>query len=204
MYFTERQHRILRFIKQYSEEHRVSPTLSEIAGHCAVTKATIYEHVEQLEQKGALSRVKFHARSIKLPVPVKKPEGAHTMPRVGNLPSDSPAAQPSGCNNINFDEMFAMGKKRFGLRVRGESMLGDHIAAGDVLIIEKKRAAQDGDTVLVAVAGGDATLKVFRRENGRVQLHSLNGNAQAKFAAEPEIHGVVAGVLRRFKRTNAE
>jgi len=204
MYFTERQHHILRFIKRYREEHRVSPTLAEIAEHFAVTKATIYEHVEQLERKGALKRAKFHARSIELLIPVGAPEGARTVSLLSSLPSDSPPAEPPGGRDVNFGEMFPLGKKLFGLRVQGDSMISDHIARGDLLIIEKNKEARDGDTVIVNFASGDVALKVYRRENGRVQLHSLNGSGQAKFATEPKIRGVVAGVLRRFKRTNAK
>ena len=66
MYFTEKQLRIMEFIQQFRDERGISPTLEEIASNFGVTKITVYEHINQLERKGALKREKFRARSIEL------------------------------------------------------------------------------------------------------------------------------------------
>ena len=56
MYFTEKQLRIMEFIQQFRDERGISPTLEEIASNFGVTKITVYEHINQLERKGALKR----------------------------------------------------------------------------------------------------------------------------------------------------
>ena len=90
MYFTEKQLRILEFIKQFRDERGISPTLEEIAENFGVTKITIYEHINQLERKGALKREKFRARSIELLVPVEERKARYDMPLMGNLRGGSP------------------------------------------------------------------------------------------------------------------
>ena len=65
--FTPKQLQILEFIIKYTEDNGLSPTLEEIATGALnkpVTKITVYEHVNQLEAKGAVKREKFRARSI--------------------------------------------------------------------------------------------------------------------------------------------
>jgi DNA-binding MarR family transcriptional regulator len=67
--FTPRQLEILDFIDNFRRQYRISPTLEEIAKQLRVTKITIYEHVNQLERKGAIKRERFRARSIQVLVP---------------------------------------------------------------------------------------------------------------------------------------
>ncbi|MEC9351956.1 MAG: repressor LexA, partial [Planctomycetota bacterium] len=85
MYFTEKQLRIMEFIQQFREERGISPTLDEIASNFGVTKITVYEHVNQLERKGALKREKFRARSIELLAPVEERKARYSMPLMGNF-----------------------------------------------------------------------------------------------------------------------
>jgi hypothetical protein len=63
-YFTEIQQEVIGFILHYREEKGISPTLKDITDILGRTRITIHEHLNQLERKGAISRVKYMARSV--------------------------------------------------------------------------------------------------------------------------------------------
>jgi repressor LexA len=175
MYFTEKQLRILEFIQQFRAERGISPTLEEIAETFGVTKITIYEHINQLERKGALKREKFRARSIELLVPLEERKARYSLPLMGNLRSGSPIEALEQRQDVNLCELVPFGKNCYALRVKGDSMIDDHIADGDLVIVEKRNEARDGETVVVVLESGEAVLKRYFAEKGRVRLQSANG-----------------------------
>jgi repressor LexA len=93
----------------------------------------------------------------------------------------------------------------FALRVRGDSMIDAHIEDGDIVVIERKEVAKDGDTVVALIDDSDATLKIYRSEaNGRVRLEPRNETMKPMVfeAGRVRIQGTVTGVLRRYGRRN--
>jgi len=199
MYFTEKQLRIMEFLQQFRSERGISPTLEEIAKHFGVTKITIYEHINQLERKGAIKREKFRARSIEIMVPVEERANRFSLPLVGNLRDGSPLEATTDRENLDLADVVPLGKRCFALRVRGDAMAEDHIADGDYVIIEKREQAENGDAVLAVLDGGEATVKRFFRDKNRVRLQSLNGSVKILYPRSAEIRGIVVGVLRRFE-----
>ncbi|MCZ6793617.1 MAG: transcriptional repressor LexA [Planctomycetota bacterium] len=197
MYFTEKQLRIMQFIQQFRSERGISPTLEEIAENFGVTKITIYEHVNQLERKGALKREKFRARSIELLVPVEEGNDRFSIPLLGKLSGDAPLELEEGRDRFNLTDFIPLGKDFFALEVMGDAMKDAHITDGDMVIVEKRQQAVDGETVVVTVER-TTTLKRYFNSDGRVRLESTNGSAKQIVTEKPDIRGVVVGVVRRF------
>ncbi|MEM7233019.1 MAG: transcriptional repressor LexA [Planctomycetota bacterium] len=198
MYFTEKQLRIMQFIQQFRAERGISPTLEEIAENFGVTKITIYEHINQLERKGALKREKFRARSIELLVPVEERKDRFSMPLVGELSGTAPLdTTPESSEAFSLTEFLPLGKNCYALRVQGDAMACDHITDGDLVIVEKREAPVDGETVVVHLDTGTTIKKYFGADEG-VRLTSTNGGEGEILTKEAEIRGVVIGVLRRF------
>ncbi len=84
----------------------------------------------------------------------------------------------------------------FLLKVKGDSMIGDHIKEGDILICRLQPTAKNGD-IVVAVIDGEATVKRFFREKNRVRLQPSNKKYKPIYVQEDFIiNGVVAGVIR--------
>lgn len=198
MYFTEKQLRIMEFIQEFRAERGISPTLEEIAANFNVTKITIYEHINQLERKGALKREKFRARSIELLVPVEERGSRYSLPLMGNLRAGSPIEATEERENLNITHLMPLGKRCFALRVRGETLVGDHITDGDYVIVEKREEVQNGDTVVAIIDGGEATMKKYFRDKNRIRLQSLNGAMNSIYPKSADIRGVVIGVFRSF------
>ena len=198
MYFTEKQLRIMEFIQQFRTERGISPTLEEIAKNFSVTKITIYEHINQLERKGAIKREKFRARSIEILVPVEHRGTRYSLPLMGNLREGLPIEATQDREDLNLTDLIPVGKKCYALRVRGNSMADDHITDGDYVIVEKREEVLNGETVVAVLENGEATVKKFFRDKSRIRLQSCNGSLKSIFPKTAEIRGVVVGVLRRF------
>ena len=87
------------------------------------------------------------------------------------------------------------------LKVKGDSMVEDHICDGDYILVEGAETAENGDIVVALTGGTDATLKRFYREpNGRIRLQPANSEMEALIllARDVKIQGRVIGVLRKY------
>jgi repressor LexA len=77
-------------------------------------------------------------------------------------------------------------------------MIDEQIRDGDYVIVQKRATARDGETVVAILEGGDATLKKFYKEKGRIRLQPANPTMQPIYAPNVTIQGVVIGVLRKY------
>jgi len=192
----------MEFIQGYRSEKGISPTMEEIAAKFGVTKITIYEHLNQLERKGALRREKFRARSIEPLVSVEERHGRFVVPLAGKIEAGAPLDNGNGDGTLDLTAILPITKQCFALRVQGDSMIDDHIRDGDYVIVERRSQAQNGDTVVAVLPDGRATLKRYYREKSRVRLQPANRAHKSMYAREVEVRGVVIGLLRNF--TSAE
>lgn len=204
MYFTKKQLSILEFIQQWRDEKGVSPTLEEMAGAFNVTKITIYEHLNQLEKKGAIRRTKFRARSIEILTPPPRKSRSDGMPLLGRISAGQPLLVDESEETLRLDTVFPLDKRCFALQVHGNSMAGDQIRNGDYVIVENRDSANDGDTVVAVLGNGDATLKKFYREDDRIRLQPASHDMEPIYADNVEIRGVVVGLLRNYNNFDAQ
>lgn len=89
----------------------------------------------------------------------------------------------------------------FVLRVRGESMIEDHLCDGDYVVIERREHARNGEQVVALLDSGEATLKRYYEEAGdKVRLQPANSSMVPRVLdkAQVKICGVVIGVLRSY------
>jgi repressor LexA len=88
----------------------------------------------------------------------------------------------------------------FALRVRGDSMIDDHIVDGDVVVLEARNTPRAGETVVALIQREEATLKRFFRDGGKIRLVPANPQMRPmEFPAEDvEVQGVVVGLMRRY------
>lgn len=198
---TPRQMQVLRFVRDYRDRHGYSPTMQELADHFGVSKVTVFEHVVALERKGLLRRLPHKARSLVLTARAWFPEERTTvLPWVGTIAAGAPIEALPQAEAIDLGSLFARRNEVFVLRVRGDSMVDEHIRDGDYVIVEKRTEPRNGETVVALVDGCEATLKKFYRERGRIRLVPAN-EAYEPIVVEPErvqIQGVVVGVLRQY------
>ncbi len=202
---TKRQLEILDFFKAYTREHGLSPTLEEIARHFGVNKVTIFGHVSELERKGVLIKSeakKSRARQVAGPneAEIEAANSARSghVRILGNIAAGSPIEVLEDPEELELSDLVPRDRDVYALRVRGSSMIEDGIHDGDLVLVESKRVARNGEMVVAVLPDEEATLKRFYREANGIRLQPANSTMQPIFVPNCEVRGVVIGVVRRF------
>ncbi len=218
LFYTDRQLAIMEFLQEYRRERHISPTMDEIATNFQVGKVTIHEHVRHLESKGAIQRTPHLARSIEIvdpqflddPVPDPlRDDGQDRLPVsvLGRIAAGEPIEAVEAPEQVDLADLLPMGKDHYALRVRGTSMIDDGIHDGDLVIVERREQADDGELVVAIVDGEEmeeATLKKLFRDKRDGQdvfrLQPANEALEPIIVDQLEVRGVVVGVVRRYPR----
>jgi repressor LexA len=202
---TEKQIRVLRYFRDYRRERGIAPTLDEAAQALGVSKITIHEHLKQLTRKGAIYRDRAKARAVAILHDPDAEDGVGgnegpTLPILGLIAAGRPIEAVEAREEVKLTDLVPTGENVYLLRVRGKSMIDDHIDDGDLVVVERRETANDGDIVVAILEDEEATLKRFHRErNGMIRLQPANASMEPLFTTEVQIRGVVRGVVRRFR-----
>lgn len=197
---TKRQREILDFLNEFIEEHGYAPSLEEIGRRFGLSSlATVHKHLTNLQEKGFIKRAWNRSRSVEL---VSSRTGGRVveLPLFGHVAAGAPIEAVVTSETIAVPEDFVGRRKAYVLRVRGDSMIDEQIRDGDYVIVEDRRAAENGEMVIALLRGADVTLKKFYRDNGRVRLQPANPAMQPILmdADHVQIQGVIIGVMRRY------
>jgi len=200
MYLTKRQKEILDFVREHVQAHGYAPTLQEIGTRFGLSSpATVYKHVEQLVRKGYLRKAPHQGRGIQLvdPEPVRTVE----VPLLGQVAAGRPIEAVIEPETVNLPPNFIGRKPTYVLRVRGNSMIEEQIRDGDLVIVEDRNTADNGETVIALLQGEEATLKKYYRDGRMIRLQPANPTIEPLFVDENDVRvqGVVIGVLRRYR-----
>ena len=122
-----------------------------------------------------------------------------TIPILGTIAAGRPIEAVEDKENITLSELVPNGDDHYILKVRGKSMVEDHIDDGDMVVVERRQTAHNGEIVVAIVDDEEATLKRFYREEGRIRLQPSNSSLSPIYPERVEIRGIVRGVIRRFK-----
>ena len=147
---TRRQRQVLDYLEGYLKRHGYSPSLEEIGRHLGVTSlATVHKHLTRLEGRGAIRRRAHQSRSLEV---VGRPEagGAAPVPLLGRVAAGRPIEPVEVAETVSLPEDLLGRGETFALRVVGDSMIGDGILDGDVVIVETRPDAPNGATVVGA------------------------------------------------------
>ncbi len=195
---TERQRQVLSFILRSVERRGYPPSVREICEELGTTSTRgAQRHLEALERKGYITRGPG-ARAIRAEGP-RRQAGVY-LPLLGRVP-----AGPLNYAAEEVEEWVPVppglgGREgRFLLRVKGDSMTGDHIRDGDLLVVNPAATPQEGD-IVVALVDGEATAKHLHLA-GRgedVELRPSNPDYEPIRVRADEVYivGRVAGLLR--------
>jgi len=195
---TPRQLEVLQFIRDFRRANGFSPTMQEIGDHLRLTKVTAFEHVGALERKGHLTRgAKHTARSLRICPDFEFPDERPTLlPLVGRIAAGMPIEAVEDRETLDLEDLFPPGAETFVLRVAGNSMIDEHIRDGDYVVCERRCEAHQGETVVALLDDGEATLKKFYREAGRIRLQPANADFDPIYVDNITIQGIVVGVIR--------
>ena len=202
MPLTKRQSEILEFVRGYITEQGYAPSFEEIAGKFEFQSlATVHEHLSNLERKGYIRRAHNESRAIEV-LPPRGQAIATEIPLLGTVAAGSPIESLAHDETVAVpDDLLPRRGPNYALRVRGQSMIEEHICDGDVVVVHGREAAENGEMVIALVNGSEATVKKYYREpGGWVRLQPANATMSPMRFQERDvvIQGVVVGVLRKY------
>ena len=200
---SSRQEAMLRFISEYMSEFERPPTVREIGMAVGISSTSVVDYnLRILERDGHLHRQRDLSRGITLPNRRQTP----AIPVLGLIAAGQPIeAVENPADTIEVPQRFA-DDGCYALRVKGKSMIEDHIDDGDLVVIKPQDDADNGEIVvaLIVESGapeGEATLKRLFREGPRVRLQPANANMEPIYAdaAHVRVRGKVDSVIRSIE-----
>jgi len=202
MTLTRRQKQILDYLQNYIGANGFAPSFEEIAEEFTFNSlATVHEHLTNLERKGYIRRTHNESRAIEV-LPLPGQAGATELPLLGLVAAGEPieaVAQPETISVPN--DLIPRRGSCYALKVRGQSMIDDHIDDGDYVVVHNRQTAENGQMVIALIQGTSATVKrLYREADGWVRLQPANDHMQPLRVHEDDllVQGVVVGVIRRY------
>jgi repressor LexA len=194
---TSRQREIYNFIKGKIQGRGYGPTVREIGLQFQIKSPNgVMCHLKALQKKGLIHREPNMSRAIQLlDDPTMAPPAGLKL--LGRIAAGQPMEAVEQDEELAFTE-WEGSEDKFALRVTGESMIEEHIADGDYVVIQRQEQARDGQIVAVRDDDGEATLKRFFKERNRVRLEPANKTMKPIFRDRVNILGVLVGVVRKY------
>lgn len=197
---TRRQREILDYLAEFIEHHGYSPSLEEIGRRFGLSSlATVHKHLGNLQEKGFIKRAWNRSRSVEL-VPTGAGGRAVEIPLQGYVAAGDPIEAVVSPETVAVPDAFLGARATYALRVRGRSMIDEQIRDGDLVIVEDRKTAENGEMVIALLDGSEVTLKTFHRERGRIRLQPANPALEPLVvdADRVQVQGVVIGLMRRY------
>jgi repressor LexA len=198
---TARQKRVLEYIRNYFEVHQEAPTIAEIGKEFGMTSsASAHNVVSILEREGLIRRIPNVSRGIEL-IEQNMPAEKYEIPLLGVVAAGAPIEAVLNYESVSIPRDMMREGRMFALRVRGDSMIDEQIRDHDLIILRAQQTAENGQTVVALIGGGDATVKRFFAGRNQVRLEPANPSYKPIIIRPPErvqVQGVVVGVIRKY------
>lgn len=201
MAITPRQRELFGFLERFIAHHGQAPTMAEIRAQLGLNSpSTVHHLLIALEREGLIRRVPNAARAIEI-ISADPSSNECEIPLLGVIAAGHPIEAILSNETICITRDMLGRGRTFALKVRGDSMTGDGILDGDLIVIESRQTAENGQTVVALIDGNEATVKRFYRERGGVRLEPANPRYKAiliKPSDRVSIQGIVIGVIRKY------
>lgn len=194
---TPRQREIYQFIRKKIQGRGYGPTVREIGTEFGIRSPNgVMCHLKALQKKGLIHREPNMSRAIQLLD--DSPTGRGGVPMLGRIAAGQPQEAVEAPEVLGFDD-WEDDDGKFALQVTGESMIEEHIADGDFVVIRRQEQARDGQIVAVRDEDGEATLKRIFREKNRFRLEPANRTMKPIYRDKVQVLGVLVGVVRKYR-----
>ena len=189
----EKQQKVLEFLRERAGDG-VPPSVREICAAAGIrSTSTVHAYLKVLEEGGYISRQSGLNRAIRLPG-----ETVARVPLLGHVTAGLPILAVEEVEDyVPYSGGRYDPRELFALRVHGTSLINAGIMNGDVVIVHRTPAAENGD-IVVALIGDEATVKRFFAENGHIRLQPENDEYEPIIVKECAVLGKVISLVRYF------
>ena len=205
-----KQRQVLETIQLFMAENGYPPSIHQLCERCGVSSsATIHYHLSALKKKGFIHWNEGERRAITLhpdlegsleSIQSQASRQKQSIPVLGSIVAGQPimADQQSASESLDVVETLCL-KDAYLLKVRGESMIEDHITDGDMVLVDPNARVRNGDVVVALVDGIETTLKHYELKAGQVTLHPANSSIQpiVRSAERVQIQGKMIALIRQ-------
>ena len=223
---TKKQKNLLIFINKKIRNSGISPSYEEMKNSLNLkSKSGIHRLVSALEERGFIRRLPHKARALEV---LKLPETAsandiynsfspsvikggldennsdekdNEIPVLGKIAAGTPVeAIQNEVTRIQIPVSLNKNDNFFGLKIKGDSMIGAGINDGDTVIIKKSDKAENGQIVVALIDDYEAMLKRIRVKGKTVALESANKNYETKIFGPDrvKVQGILVSLYRNF------
>jgi len=195
---TRRQHELLDYLRRRQDNGELPPSLTTICRDLGlVSRGSLHKQVVALVQAGVVEPMHGKQRGVRL---AEAANDDGVVPLLGAIAAGRPIEALTRDETIQLPPWLRPSADCFALRVRGDSMRDAGILDGDVVVVEARAQARNGEMVVALVDHQEATLKRIEQRPGEVLLHAENAAyPPQRYASERvQIQGVVVAALRRY------
>jgi repressor LexA len=197
---TASQRQVLNHLRAREARGLPPASLDELCTELGLaSRGSLHKHIRALVESGFVADLEGKQRGVRLAHSTPAPK-AVAIPLLGRIAAGKPIEA-----NANYDRIFVppelLGRgETYALRVRGDSMLDAGIMDGDVVLIEKRSHARNGEIVVALINREEATLKRIEQKPGQILLHAENPRypPQHYRIDQVEVQGVLVGLMRRY------
>ena len=192
---TERQAEIFVLVRKFVRERGYPPTVRELVSLTGrKSTAGVQKLLNALERKGYIKKVPGRSRGIVLSGGVQ----SAWVPLVGYVVAGAPVLSEEHIEGYCALDGSVVPEGSFLLRVQGDSMIGDHIQDGDLILVRPQPKGDDG-AIIVAMVDGETTVKRLRLRNGGIQLVPSNPAMEPLSIREDEQLRIIGTVVAVFR-----
>ena len=197
---TNSQLKTYQFLKAYMHAHEIAPTIAEIANGLGLKAVSaIHRNIQAIAKEGLIHLVPNRQRNIVLVDACNDEEDMNTLPLVGRIAAGQPIEAMSQTEPVDIRQLF-QGPNRYLLEVKGDSMIGDNICDGDLVVCQRSDTARDGQIAVVLVERSEATLKRVIRQPKKQSVLLVPSNPLMQAMEYPadsiRVQGLYIGLLR--------
>ncbi len=198
---TQKEKDVFKYISECVEKNGYAPSVRDICAAVGIkSTSSVHEYIRRLETKGYIHKSSGKSRALRIETAVPGDSGKmQSVPILGRVTAGQPILAVENYEGyVDFPSSMAHGKANlFALRVMGESMIEAGILDGDIVVVESRRYAEDGE-IVVAMIEDEATVKKFYRDNGRIRLQPANCTMEPIFANDVTVLGKVIANFRFY------
>lgn len=200
----QRQDEVFAYLADHVRRHGYAPSIREIGEALGLrSTSTVHHHLTALAKRGLIAWDGGKNRAIRVlvqeaeAVAFEASTEVRGLPMLGRIAAGRPIdAIAQADERIDLDALFN-GPERYMLKVRGDSMIEDHIQDGDMVVVQATERVRDGEIAVCLLEDDEVTLKrLYKEPNGLFRLQPANASMAPIFAERVQVQGKVVGVVR--------